>query len=65
MGTDLRGTTLTRTKLEEALYDELTLWPDAFDADAAGALFIGPKSNLSGKDLSERFFDAAKLQGQT
>jgi len=53
----------TSTRIEGAVANEYTSWPDNFDPQAAGVYVIGPRSNLSGANLADADLSGADLSG--
>jgi len=60
-GANLWGANLSGTIFSKAMYDSQTVWPDSFDCRSVGA--IGPKADLSGRDLSGVNLTEVNLRG--
>lgn len=57
-GADLSGTVLTGTNLQGAVYNDETVWPQAFEPEAAGATWLelaGSKSAMAKAGLAWRW----------
>jgi len=57
---DLRQGKLTDSKLQLALYDNATLWPQGFSYRSSGA--VGPRANLNGAFLNTAYLRGVDLQ---
>jgi uncharacterized protein YjbI with pentapeptide repeats len=59
---NLNLTRLTGVILQNALYSEKTTFPKDFDPKSYGAIYIGPKANLTGLDLKDGFLRNVNLE---
>ena len=72
-GTVLVGATLVNAQLEGAVYDDSTVFPDGYETDGSGMVFLGPAADLSrislenfefrGENLSRANLSRANLSG--
>jgi uncharacterized protein YjbI with pentapeptide repeats len=59
----LDGANLSEVILQNALYDDSTIWPEAFDLPNSGAYSIGPRADLRDLDLRALNLSGAALNG--
>ncbi|PSB61697.1 hypothetical protein C7B61_15590, partial [filamentous cyanobacterium CCP1] len=62
-GASLREAVFSDTKLENAVYDEETYFPENFNPASQNIYLIAPNTNLDGANLSSAFLASADLSG--